>query len=160
MSCSEHSDTGELIDIESSLKALGTATSNKAIEAFYKNNGNKLATLNSDQCFWKTLFGDAKLKGDPETLYWRPSSVTVNGKIEYIMFASTEDYPKDGNLNNNHSGWAGYACYYNGTYYVSSKKDYWGKNDKGSVATGAVNYSEENLEKWLVEKGWVAVSTQ
>lgn len=158
MSCSKHSDTGELIDIESSLKALGKATGNKAIADFYKNNDNKLPTLSSDQSFWKKLFGDAKLKNDPETLYWRPSSVTVNGKTEYIMYASAEDYPV--NESANHSQWKGYACYYNGTYYVSNNKAYGGKNDTGSVATGTTNYSDEYLEKWLEEKGWVAVSTQ
>lgn len=157
MNCSKHSDTGELIDIESSLKALGKETGNVAIKSFYENNGDKLPALTSEQSFWKTLFGDKSLYNNPETLYWRPSSVSVGTKVEYIMFASAEDYPADGK--NNQAQWKGYACYYNGKYYTSSNLSWDKKINNNTVATNGANFNDSaTVEKWLTDHNWTLVT--
>ncbi len=155
MFCSKHSEseglveasTGKLINVEASLTNLNGLKSDEAITEYYQNNDSELPALKDDQTLWKTLFGSKSLYKSPKTLYWRPSSVTVNGKTEYVLFASATDYSD----NNKHAYWSGYACYYNGKYYISTKQAWNNSIDNASVSFGN---GISSVSDWLKSNNW------
>ena len=156
ISCSKHGVDGELSNIAQAQDKLNGATGYNAIRKYYANNGGKLPELTKDQAFWTELFGDKALYQNPETLYWRPSSITVDGKTEYIMFASNTSYADSGANNSGvNANWGGYACYYNGTYYVSEKEAW--NHSIDNLNVGGYNSSAGTVEQWLISNNWKAV---
>lgn len=156
ISCSKHGVDGELIDVTQAQDKLNGSSGFDAIRKYFEDNDGKLPELTKDQAFWNVLFGDKKLYQSPDTLYWRPSSVVVNGKTDYIMFAGSTAYADSGKNDSGINGsWHGYACYYNGTYYVSEKTAWNGTVDNSSV--GGYNPSDGTVEQWLLSGGWKAV---
>ncbi|NLD11409.1 MAG: prepilin-type N-terminal cleavage/methylation domain-containing protein [Clostridiales bacterium] len=107
----------------------------KVIEA---NNG-KLVSVSTS-----SLFGDSALKTSDTTLYWRPKVVESNGKKVVFLYANTG--------NSGTAGWKGYAGYYNGSYYVSTKKTYGGKIDETSVPTAKT--IDTTLDQWLTDNNY------
>lgn len=147
--CSKHSSPDFLSNVPE-----GNLNSQDAIRKYYEANGNSLPSIDQKSELWQKLFGSDKLYQNPAALYWRPSQIKVNGETQYVMFASADNY-KDGN--NVQASWKGYACYYNGVYYVSTNVAHNGTIDNSSVSGFNSQPAGTTVEEWLAKNGWAPV---
>ena len=59
-----------------------------------------------------SLFGDTKIYTGESLLYWRPKTVTIDGKTQVYLFANVGSA--------GHAAWQAFAIYYHGTVYLSA----------------------------------------
>ncbi|MEA4853060.1 MAG: prepilin-type N-terminal cleavage/methylation domain-containing protein [Christensenella sp.] len=156
--CSVHS-AGEmesiLNDVKTSAEKVTWPYSDiKLINQYYQDHGGNLPKLDKsgDHGTWGKLFGDKNLYGAETALYWRPKRVMVNGKPEYILFASASN-------DASHASWAAYTCYYDGNYYVSGNISTGWK--EGAIKTngiaGLIDVGNGKVEDWFAANGWKKV---
>ncbi|MDD3164302.1 MAG: prepilin-type N-terminal cleavage/methylation domain-containing protein [Oscillospiraceae bacterium] len=155
VTCTKHVPGSDMDAIMETVGSMGPSSNGfDAIRTFYEANGNALPELKKDSTVWNTLFGDRALHQNPSVLYWRPSRMLINGKESYVLFASAVAYvPSQSNNSGINAAWSGFACYYNGVYYVSTKANYKGDMDNASVAGCG-----DPVETWLQSHYWKKVS--
>ncbi|NLU23424.1 MAG: prepilin-type N-terminal cleavage/methylation domain-containing protein [Clostridiales bacterium] len=152
--CSIHLTSDPNLDkLIETLPTSGRQDSIEVIRKFYQNNNHQLPSFAKDDPLWTELFANTKLYQNPDALFWRPSMITLDGKLKYVMFANNIPYDDK----NPQGQWKGYACYYEGVYYVSGKiNSYTGAIDHSSVA--GYESSGLTVEQWLKKNGWQKVT--
>lgn len=117
------------------------------IKEFFKENNNSLKPV--DEIDLKNIFGEdwnSTINGKPESLYWRPLTMEVNGEKTYIMYANTTN-------TQDHAQWKGYVVEINGVYYRTTKKNnYNGMLDQSDSLSNKTSFqNSEELEKWIID---------
>jgi len=78
------------------------------------------------------IFGNQKIYGGADVLYWRPAEVTINGEKTVVLYANSDPAGR--------AQWQGFAYYYNGKIYRSTAINNNSNTiDKRQISTSTVN---------------------